>query len=40
MSEARDVLATTRRVSVPLLELLDEQGTTVRIDGERRKMRD
>ncbi|HEX8347309.1 MAG TPA: selenocysteine-specific translation elongation factor [Actinoplanes sp.] len=36
LSEARQVLNTTRRVAVPLLELLDRRGLTRRIDGSRR----
>jgi selenocysteine-specific elongation factor len=36
MSKAREALATTRRVSVPLLELLDRRRITVRVDDQRR----
>ena len=36
LSEARQVLGTTRRVAVPLLELLDRRGMTRRIDSARR----
>ncbi|HEY7175087.1 MAG TPA: SelB C-terminal domain-containing protein, partial [Micromonosporaceae bacterium] len=39
MSAAREALATTRRVSVPLLELLDRRGITLRTDDQRRTMR-
>ncbi|WP_020500091.1 selenocysteine-specific translation elongation factor [Sciscionella marina] len=38
ISEARRVLGTSRRVAVPLLELLDGYGVTVRVDGNRRKL--
>ncbi|MBO2462072.1 selenocysteine-specific translation elongation factor [Actinomadura violacea] len=37
LSEARRALGTTRRVAVPLLEHLDEQGLTVRVDDLRRR---
>ncbi|MER6817094.1 SelB C-terminal domain-containing protein [Spirillospora sp. NPDC000708] len=37
LSEARRALGTTRRVAVPLLEHLDEQGYTVRVDDLRRR---
>ncbi|MEU9022952.1 SelB C-terminal domain-containing protein [Actinomadura sp. NPDC048394] len=37
LSEARRALRTTRRVAVPLLEHLDEQGYTVRVDDLRRR---
>src|SRR5262249_24508111 len=40
MSQARTALGTTRRVAVPLLELLDERGLTYRIDAQHRAMRD
>jgi selenocysteine-specific elongation factor len=40
MSQARAALDTTRRVAVPLLELLDARGLTYRIDAHRRAMRD
>ncbi|GGW77006.1 selenocysteine-specific translation elongation factor [Streptomyces lucensis JCM 4490] len=36
LSEARRALDTTRRVAVPLLELLDAQGRTERVDDQRR----
>ncbi|MDX2849387.1 SelB C-terminal domain-containing protein [Actinacidiphila glaucinigra] len=36
-SEARRALDTTRRVVIPLLEHLDRQGRTVRLDGARRR---
>ena len=39
MSQARAALGTTRRVAVPLLELLDARGLTYRIDAQRRAMR-
>ena len=35
-SEARQALNTTRRVAIPLLELLDARGWTRRLDGTRR----
>ena len=38
-SEARQALATTRRVAVPLLEHLDRRGWTVRLDGGHRRVR-
>lgn len=38
LSEARQALGTTRRVAVPLLELLDRRGATRRIDATRRAM--
>lgn len=37
LSEARRALGTTRRVAVPLLEHLDDQGYTVRVDDLRRR---
>jgi selenocysteine-specific elongation factor len=37
-SEARQALGTTRRVAVPLLELLDRRGWTRRLDGTRREV--
>ncbi|GAA2169639.1 selenocysteine-specific translation elongation factor [Actinomadura napierensis] len=37
LSEARRALGTTRRVAVPLLEHLDDQGRTVRVDDLRRR---
>jgi selenocysteine-specific elongation factor len=39
MSEARTALDTTRRVAVPLLELLDARRLTHRVDAQRRTMR-
>lgn len=36
LSEARQALGTTRRVAVPLLELLDQKGITQRDPGDRR----
>jgi selenocysteine-specific elongation factor len=36
LSEARRALATTRRVAVPLLELLDGRGLTTRLPDDRR----
>ncbi|MFT4297393.1 MAG: SelB C-terminal domain-containing protein [Micropruina sp.] len=36
VSEARKTLDTTRRVAIPLLELLDARGWTRRIDATRR----
>ncbi len=39
LSEARQLLGTTRRVAVPLLELLDRLGWTERLDGTRRRLR-
>ncbi|GHK04968.1 selenocysteine-specific translation elongation factor [Streptomyces sp. Y2F8-2] len=39
LSEARRALDTTRRVAVPLLELLDAQGHTERVDDQRRRCR-
>ena len=36
LSEARQALGTTRRVAVPLLELLDRRGMTRRVDNTRR----
>jgi selenocysteine-specific elongation factor len=38
-SEARQALGTTRRVVIPLLEHLDAQGRTRRIDANRRTVR-
>jgi selenocysteine-specific elongation factor len=40
VSEARRALDTTRRVAVPLLELLDRQGLTVRLPDDRRRIRE
>lgn len=39
LSEARQALDTTRRVAVPLLEYLDAQGHTERVDDQRRRCR-
>ncbi|GAA1429962.1 selenocysteine-specific translation elongation factor [Microlunatus lacustris] len=39
LSEARQALGTTRRVAVPLLEHLDRRGWTVRVDGQRRRVK-
>ena len=39
LSEARQALGTTRRVAVPLLELLDRQGRTCRLPDDRRTLR-
>jgi selenocysteine-specific elongation factor len=39
LSEARRALGTTRRVAVPLLELLDRQGITARGPDDRRTVR-
>jgi selenocysteine-specific elongation factor len=39
LSEARQALDTTRRVAVPLLELLDRTGVTQRLPDDRRKVR-
>jgi selenocysteine-specific elongation factor len=36
LSEARRALSTTRRVAVPLLELLDRRGATRRLGDDRR----
>jgi selenocysteine-specific elongation factor len=36
LSEARRALGTTRRVAVPLLELLDRRGATRRLPDDRR----
>ncbi|WIM69381.1 selenocysteine-specific translation elongation factor [Corynebacterium suedekumii] len=38
-SQARKALDTTRRVAIPLLEHLDSQGKTRRLDGGHRKVR-
>jgi selenocysteine-specific elongation factor len=38
LSEARQALGTTRRIAVPLLEHLDAIGSTVRVDGGRRRV--
>ncbi|NMO52832.1 selenocysteine-specific translation elongation factor [Actinoplanes sp. TBRC 11911] len=39
LSEARRALDTTRRVAVPLLELLDHRGVTERLPDDRRAVR-
>jgi len=39
LSQARQALGTTRRVAVPLLELLDRLGHTERLDETRRRIR-
>ncbi len=39
LSEARQALGTTRRVAVPLLEMLDRQGRTQRLDDAARRVR-
>ncbi|MFZ5851027.1 MAG: SelB C-terminal domain-containing protein, partial [Actinomycetota bacterium] len=36
---AREALGTTRRVAVPLLELLDRRGVTRRLPDDRREVR-
>jgi selenocysteine-specific elongation factor len=38
LSAAREALGTTRRVAVPLLELLDRQGATRRLPDDRRML--
>ena len=38
VSEARQALGTTRRVALPLLDLLDRQGRTQRLPDNRRQM--
>ena len=38
-SQARQALATTRRVAIPLLEHLDSRGWTQRVDGSHRRVR-
>ena len=38
LSAARKALSTTRRVAIPLLEYLDEQGITRRLDGGLREL--
>jgi selenocysteine-specific elongation factor len=40
VGEARAALGTTRRVAVPLLELLDRRGLTQRLPDDRRRTRD
>ena len=39
LSEARQALGTTRRVAVPLMELLDRRGLTERLPDDRRRVR-
>jgi selenocysteine-specific elongation factor len=39
LSQARERLGTTRRVAVPLLELLDRRGLTTRLPDDRRTVR-
>jgi selenocysteine-specific elongation factor len=39
LSQARQALDTTRRVAVPLLELLDRRRATVRVDSQQRTIR-
>jgi len=39
LSEARRALDTSRRVAVPLLELLDRRGSTERLPDDRRRIR-
>ncbi|MPZ26124.1 MAG: selenocysteine-specific translation elongation factor [Micromonosporaceae bacterium] len=39
VSQARQALGTTRRVAVPLLELLDRRGLTQRLPDDRRRVR-
>jgi selenocysteine-specific elongation factor len=39
MAEAREALGTTRRVAVPLLELLDRTRRTYRVDSQLREVR-
>ncbi|GAA2907915.1 selenocysteine-specific translation elongation factor [Streptosporangium fragile] len=39
VSQARQALGTSRRVAVPLLELLDRRGLTLRVDEARRRCR-
>jgi selenocysteine-specific elongation factor len=39
MAQAREALGTTRRVALPLLELLDKSGMTVRVDSQLRRLR-
>ena len=38
-SDARQKWGTTRRVAIPLLELLDARGVTRRVDGNLRVLR-
>ncbi|TNC25083.1 selenocysteine-specific translation elongation factor [Amycolatopsis alkalitolerans] len=39
VSQARQALGTTRRVAVPLLEILDRNGLTLRLPDDRRRIR-
>ena len=39
VSQARQALGTTRRVTVPLLEILDRNGLTLRLPDDRRRIR-
>ena len=39
LSAARQALGTSRRVAVPLLELLDARGATERLPDSRRRLR-
>lgn len=39
-AQARQVLGTTRRVAIPLLEYLDRAGVTQRLPDDRRRLRD
>ena len=39
LSQARQALDTTRRVALPLLELLDQRQAAVRVDSQRRTIR-
>lgn len=38
LSEARQALGTSRRVAVPLFELLDAEGVTRRVDERHREL--
>jgi selenocysteine-specific elongation factor len=38
LSQARQALGTSRRVAVPLLELLDRTGVTERLPDDRRRL--
>jgi selenocysteine-specific elongation factor len=40
MAQARQALGTTRRVAVPLLELLDRYRRTIRVDSQLRRVLD
>ena len=39
-AQARQVLGTTRRVAIPLLEYLDRTGVTERLADDRRRLSD